>query len=102
MGTVQACRSIYLRKLLHGSCPITHEDKREEVVGCLKWLTSNQQRMTRVIGVAAHAADILAPQARNMRVSDFKNIARTEPVLRKFNEVELACIGSIDRKVAIA
>jgi hypothetical protein len=74
----------------------------EEAVGCLNWLTSNQQRLTRVIGVAAYAADILAHQARNMRVPDFKNITRIEPALRRFNEVELACISSIDRKVAIA
>ena len=74
----------------------------EEVVGCLKGLTSNQQRITRLIGVAAHAAHILAPQVRNTRVSDFKNITQIEPVLRKFSEEEQTCIRSIDRKVAIA
>jgi hypothetical protein len=74
----------------------------EEVVEGLKRVTSNQQRLTRVIGVAAYAADILGLQARNIPVSDFNNITRVAPLLRQFDAKELACINSIDRKVAIA
>jgi hypothetical protein len=70
----------------------------EEVVEGLKRVTSNQQRLTRVIGVAAYVADILDFQARNIPVSDFKNITRVEPALRQFDKVELACINSITRR----
>jgi hypothetical protein len=76
--------------------------KVDEVIEGLKRATSNQQRMTRILGVAAHAADILDLQAHNIPVSDFRNIARVAPYLRDFNEDELACINSIDRKGAIA
>jgi hypothetical protein len=76
--------------------------KLEEAVEGLKWVTSNQQRLARFLGVAAHAADILDIQAHNIRVSDFRNITRVAPRLRQFNEVELACINSISRKEAIA
>jgi hypothetical protein len=74
----------------------------EEVVDGLKRVTSNQQRLTRFVGVAAYAADILDRQAHNIPVSDFRNVTQVAPLLRQFNEKELACINSIDRKVAIA
>ncbi len=71
----------------------------EEVIDGLKRVTSNQQRLTRFVGIAAYAADILALQAHNIRVLDFRNITRVAPPLRQFDEEELACINSIDRKV---
>jgi hypothetical protein len=74
----------------------------EEVVEGLKRVTSNQQRLTRVLGVAAYVADILDLQAHNIPVSDFRNITRVAPHLRQFNGEELECINSIDRKAAIA
>jgi len=74
----------------------------DEVVEGLKRVTSNQRRLTRVIGVAAYAANILHLQAHNIRVSDFRDITRVAPPLRQFDETELACIDSIDRNVAIA
>jgi hypothetical protein len=81
---------------------LTRMKTAEEVVEGLRWVTSNQQRLTRIIGVAAYAADILSNQARNVPVSDFRNIDRVAPKLRQFHKEELDCIKSIDRKGAIA
>ena len=74
----------------------------EEVIDGLKRITSNQQRLTRFVGIAAYAAAILDLQAHNIRVSDFRNITRVAPPLRQFDGEELACINSIDRKAPIA
>jgi hypothetical protein len=72
-----------------------------EVVNFLEKLSSNQQRLARIIGHAAYAAEILDARARRVRLRDFTQIARVEPPLPAFAPVEVAIIDSIDRQGAI-
>jgi hypothetical protein len=70
----------------------------------MDWLekfTSDQERLTRLVGRAAYAADILAGKARNVRQRDFKGIDRITPPMRAFSGEELAIISSIDRQAPI-
>lgn len=52
------------------------------------------------LGRAAFAADVLATSSstRDVRVRDFKGVARVRPSLREFDAVELAIIDSFDDK----
>jgi hypothetical protein len=74
----------------------------DKVIDWLEKFTSDQERLTRLLGRAAYAADILAGKARNVRQGDFKGIDRIAPPMRPFSEEELAIISSIDRRAAIA
>jgi hypothetical protein len=74
----------------------------DKVIDWLEKFTSDQERLTCLVGRAAHAADILAGKARNVRRGDFKGIDRVAPPMRPFSEEELNIISSIDRKAAIA
>ena len=74
----------------------------DEIVDWLEKFASNQQRLSRFIGRAAYASDILAGKARNVRHSDFRNIERLAPPIRPFTATELDIISSIDRQAPIA
>ena len=67
----------------------------DEIVDWLEKFASNQQRLSRFIGRAAYASDILAGKARNVRHSDFRNIERLAPPIRPFTATELDIISSI-------
>jgi hypothetical protein len=72
-----------------------------QVIDFLDKVASNQRRLTRLIGRAAYAADILKKRARNVRLRDFERIRRVTPALRPFGPAELEIIESIDRKAPI-
>jgi hypothetical protein len=74
----------------------------DEVMDWLEKCTSDQERLTRLVGRAAYAADILAEQARNVRQRDFEDIERIAPPMRPFAQDERSIIRSIDRQAPIA
>jgi hypothetical protein len=74
----------------------------EEIIDWLEKFASSLQRLTRFLGRAAFASDILAGKARNVRQSDFRNIDRLTPPIRPFTATELDIISSIDRQAPIA
>jgi hypothetical protein len=74
----------------------------DEIVDWLEKFASDQERLTRFLGRAACASDILAGKARNVRQSDFGNIERVAPPIRPFTATELVIISSIDRRAPIA
>jgi hypothetical protein len=74
----------------------------DEIVDWLERFVSNQRRLTRFLGHAAYASDVLAGKARNVRRSDFKNIERLAPPIRPFTEIELNIVSSINRQAPIA
>jgi hypothetical protein len=83
------------------SAALERTNSPSEVVDFLEKLSSNQQRLARIIGRAAYAADILEDRARGVRLRDFKQIARVEPPLPRFQAVELTVVDIIDRHAAI-
>jgi hypothetical protein len=72
-----------------------------QVIDFLDKVASNQRRLTRLIGRAAYAADILEKRARNVRLRDFKQIRRVTPALPDFRPEERQIIKSIDREAPI-
>jgi hypothetical protein len=74
----------------------------DKVIDWLEKFSSDQERLTCLVGRAAYAADILAGKARNVRQGDFKGIDRIAPRMRPFSEEELNIISSIDRQAAVA
>jgi hypothetical protein len=74
----------------------------DEIVDWLEKFASDQERLSRFLGRAAYASDVLAGTARNVRRSDFKNVERVAPLIRPFAEPELVIIGSIDREAPTA
>jgi hypothetical protein len=73
----------------------------DEVMDWLEKFTSKQRRLTRLVGRAAYAADILAGHARKVRQRDFEDVERIAPRIRPFTDEELVIIGSIDRKAEV-
>jgi hypothetical protein len=73
----------------------------DKVVDWLKRFASDQKRLTRFVGRAAYAADILAGDARKVRQRDFEDVERIAPRIRPFTDEELVIIGSIDRKAEV-
>jgi hypothetical protein len=71
------------------------------VLASLEKFASNEPRLKRLIGRAAYATDILNELARHVRISDFNDIARAEPQLRKFSTMEKDVIDSIDLNARI-
>jgi hypothetical protein len=72
------------------------------VLNTTEALALNQPRLTRLIGRAAYAADILKERRRGgVRIRDFNDIARAEPPLRSFGPLEKAVIDSTDRKAPL-
>src|SRR5206468_653568 len=63
-----------------------------QVIGRLRLLTKDARRMSRIIGVAAFAADVLAGHARNVRTRDFVHVVRLVPRVRSFDSDELDII----------
>jgi hypothetical protein len=74
----------------------------DEIMDWLEKFTSDQQRLSRLIGRAAYAADILTGKARNVRQRDFEDIDRIAPPMPPFTQDEMSIISSIDRQAAIA
>jgi hypothetical protein len=74
----------------------------DEIIDWLEKFASDQERLTRVLGRAAYASDILTGKGRNVRQSDFRNIERLAPPMRPFSEEELAIIDSIDHDAPVA
>jgi hypothetical protein len=74
----------------------------DNVIDWIDKFTSDQKRLTRLIGRAAYAADILVGKARNVRQRDFKNIDRIAPPMPPFTYDEMVIINSIDRHAPIA
>jgi hypothetical protein len=68
----------------------------DEVMDWLEKFTSKQKRLTRFVGRAAYAADILTGHARKVRQRDFEGFDRIAPPMRSFTKEELAIIGGID------
>jgi hypothetical protein len=68
----------------------------DQFVDTLEQVACDQERLTKLIGHAAYAADILANQARKVRVQDFIEVKRVEPQLQAFNADEIQIIGAID------
>jgi hypothetical protein len=73
----------------------------EQVLYFIEKLASNKERLIRLLGMAAYAADILDGLAHDVRINDFKNIERVEPLTRPFTSFEFAMINNIDRKAPI-
>jgi hypothetical protein len=71
------------------------------VLNSIEKLASDDLRLKRLVGRAAYAADVLNKLARDVRISDFKDIARAEPPLRSFSTIEKTVIDKIDRKAPI-
>jgi hypothetical protein len=74
----------------------------QELIDALQKIARDQACLTRFIGEAAYAADVLSRKARNIRRRDFRNITRVTPKIRPFSEDQLMVIDSIDRNAAIA
>jgi hypothetical protein len=74
----------------------------QELIDPLQKIARDQACLTRFIGEAAYAADVLSRKAHNIRCRDFRNITRVTPKIRPFSEDELMVIDSIDRNAAIA
>jgi hypothetical protein len=74
----------------------------DKVLHWLEMFASDQERLTRFVGRAAYAADILTGHARNVRQQDLEGIERVAPRMRSFTDEELDIISSIDRKVSVA
>ena len=71
------------------------------ILNSLQKVASDERRLQRLIGRAAYAADVLSGLARDVRISDFNDIARAEPPLRSFSPLEKAVIDNIDRTAPI-
>ena len=79
--------------------------RTKSVADVVNWSTTlieDQERLERLVGRAAYAADILVGRARDVRVDDFKNVSRQRPHLRDFNAYERLILESIDRQSPIA
>jgi hypothetical protein len=85
---------------IYGFLPVIRDFKHvkgdaERVIDWLKSFVSNPQKLHRYLGRAAFAVDALAKtRARNVRVDDFRDVARVTPRLRSFTEDELCLIDS--------
>ncbi len=81
-------------------------DQTNSIHGAFDWLQDfcqDQERLTRFVGRAAYAADVLSSsRVRNVRRRDFKDVERVDPGLLPFTEEEKATIDNIDRKAPIA
>jgi hypothetical protein len=73
-----------------------------EVMDWLEKFTTDQQRLNRLVGCAAYAADILAGKARDVRQRDFAGVERVAPPMPPFIQDEISIISSIDRQAPIA
>jgi hypothetical protein len=69
-----------------------------KVVDFLEKLASDQERLSRLLGRAAYAADILGKKVKGLDLENFKDVTRAEPPLRAFSGKEKAIIDRIDRK----
>jgi hypothetical protein len=73
-----------------------------EVMDWFERFTSDQGRLSRFVGRAAYAADILSANARNVRRHDFTEVERIAPPIRPFSQEEIDIITSIDRHPPVA
>jgi hypothetical protein len=71
------------------------------ILNLLEKFASDERRVKRLIGRAAYAADVLTGLARDVRINDFSDIARSAPPLRSFSTIEMAVIDNIDRNAPI-
>ena len=70
----------------------------DQFVDTLEQLAKDQKRLDQLLGHAAYAADIVANQARKVRVRDFMEVKREPPQLPTFTEDEIQIISAIDPK----
>jgi hypothetical protein len=71
------------------------------ILNSLQKIASDERRLKKLIGRAAYAADVLSGLARDVRMTDFKDIARATPPLRPFSPLEKAVIDNVDRNAPI-
>jgi hypothetical protein len=79
--------------------------KARNIHDVLDWafrFAGKPRRIARFLGHAGYVVDILKEIARDNRQSDFVNINRIVPPLRRFSDEERRVIASIDRNEAIA
>jgi hypothetical protein len=82
----------YLRKCLVPSNP----SSPGKFMRFVEALARKQQRLARALGKAAYAADVLSTKGRDVRRSDFLNVARVCPNLPRFSESEKQIIEKYD------
>lgn len=68
----------------------------DQFVEALEQLCETQQHLIKLLGEAAHTADVLAGKARRVRQADFREVKRVEPQLAAFNADEMQIINAID------
>lgn len=85
----------------HYNRSIAKADDVDQIVDWLERFSSKKNRLIRLVGVAAFAADVLLGKARNVRRSDFKECERVEPPLPPFSAHEWNIITATDRQAPI-
>ena len=74
----------------------------EDILRFVDTIVSNKKRLKRMLGTAAYVADLLSKsRVRDVRLSDFVDVAPVAPVVRSFNADELKDINSYDPNAAI-
>jgi hypothetical protein len=69
----------------------------DQLVDGLERLAENQELLNRLLGEAAHAADVLATtRVRGIRKQDFEDVTRVQPRLAAFNDDEMQNIKKIN------
>jgi hypothetical protein len=94
--------------LLYGDDDDAGAFPQEEKITEEDWLSriarvAERSALEERLGRAAFAADVLATSSstHDVRVRDFKGVARVRPSLREFDAVEVAIIDSFDDKAVI-
>jgi hypothetical protein len=68
-----------------------------ELVDALEPIAKNQSRISKLLGAAAHAADVLVGmKVRDVRKSDFREVTQVEPQLADFSDDEMQIINRLD------
>jgi len=76
-----------------------------DAIDIIEQLAADHQQLTRLLGTAAYAADVLVQRvhkSRDVRISDFKKVERVAPSSQPFNSDELAIINRFDPNAPIA